>query len=147
MELLITGNGQLATPKNEGMELAVLEDFYLNVSEGRIAEIGPMSEAPSCTKKLDIQGGLVIPGLVDPPTHAVFAGTREEEFLQRCSGAMSWGLACLLTFDAMYNLVLMTPIRASLHIIILTSLRLQTPELCGRASCLLSLLLPRKALC
>ncbi|MFQ6090262.1 MAG: imidazolonepropionase [Candidatus Bipolaricaulia bacterium] len=86
MELLITGIGQLATPKGEGMELAVLEDCYLKVSEGRIAGIGPMSEAPSCTKKLDIHGGLVIPGLVDPHTHAVFAGTREEEFLRRCRG-------------------------------------------------------------
>lgn len=86
MELLITGIGQLATPKDEGMELAVLEDCYVKVSEGRIAGIGPMSEAPSCTKKLDIHGGLVIPGLVDPHTHAVFAGTREEEFLRRCRG-------------------------------------------------------------
>lgn len=68
------------------MELAVLEDCYVKVSEGRIAGIGPMSEAPSCTKKLDIHGGLVIPGLVDPHTHAVFAGTREEEFLRRCRG-------------------------------------------------------------
>lgn len=35
---------------------------------------------------MDAQGAVVLPGLVDPHTHAVFAGTREEEFLRRCRG-------------------------------------------------------------
>ena len=86
MELLITGIGQLATPKAEGTELAVGEDYYIGIEDGRIRELGPMDEAPPCSETLDMGGGLVIPGLIDPHTHAVFAGTREEEFLKRCRG-------------------------------------------------------------
>jgi len=86
MELLITGIGQLATPKAEGTELAVWEDYYIGIEDGRIRELGPMDEAPPCSETLDMGGGLVIPGLIDPHTHAVFAGSREEEFLKRCRG-------------------------------------------------------------
>ena len=87
MELLITGIAQLATPQAEGMELTILEDCYVKVSDERIAEVGPMSDLPSGDLKVfDAQGGVAIPGLVDPHTHAVFAGTREEEFLRRCRG-------------------------------------------------------------
>jgi len=86
VEFLLTEIGQLATPKAEGVELAVLEDCYIKIEDGRIAELGSMSEAPACSDRLNVQGRLVIPGLVDPHTHAVFAGTREEEFLRRCRG-------------------------------------------------------------
>ncbi|MFQ6089941.1 MAG: imidazolonepropionase, partial [Candidatus Bipolaricaulia bacterium] len=82
----MTEIGQLATPMAGGAELTVLEDCYIKIEDERIAELGPMSEAPSCSNSLDVQGHLVIPGLVDPHTHAVFAGTREDEFLRRCRG-------------------------------------------------------------
>ena len=35
---------------------------------------------------LDARGGMVIPGLIDSHTHLVFAGTREDEFVQRSQG-------------------------------------------------------------
>jgi imidazolonepropionase len=88
VELLITGIGQLITPQVQGPELVVLEDCYIRINEGRIAALGPLEEAPPLRgrKVLDVEGGVVLPGLVDPHTHAVFAGTREEEFLRRCRG-------------------------------------------------------------
>jgi len=86
MELLITGIGQLATPKAAGAELTVLKDCYIKIEDQLIAGVGPVRAAPSCNNRLDAQGGLVIPGLIDPHTHAVFAGSREEEFLKRCRG-------------------------------------------------------------
>ena len=88
MELLITGIGQLVTPQAQGRELVVLNDCYIKIIDGRIAELGPLGRgrAPRCRERLDVEGRLIIPGLVDPHTHAVFAGTREEEFLQRCRG-------------------------------------------------------------
>ncbi len=86
MESLITGIGQLVTPRPQGSELTVLEDCYIKISGERIAELGPLARAPACREVLDAKGGVVLPGLVDPHTHAVFAGTREEEFLKRCRG-------------------------------------------------------------
>ncbi len=38
-------------------------------------------------QRLDAEGGTVTPGLVDPHTHLLFAGTREREFLLRQQGA------------------------------------------------------------
>jgi imidazolonepropionase len=86
MELLITGVGQLATPQDAGTELTIHENCYIKISDSKIAEIGSLSRLPLCKKAFDAQGCVVIPGLVDPHTHAVFAGTREEEFLKRCRG-------------------------------------------------------------
>ena len=39
------------------------------------------------TKRLDAQGRVVLPGLVDAHTHLVFAGSRVAEFELRCCGA------------------------------------------------------------
>lgn len=50
------------------------------------------------SEALDAQGGVVIPGLVDPHTHAVFYGTREDEFLARCQGE-KYGKGILTTVE------------------------------------------------
>ena len=90
MALLLENIGQLVTPHpgadQEG--LLVLEEQFLLIEGERIKALGPMSRLPRdfSGERLDVRGGLVIPGLVDPHTHAVFAGTREEEFLRRCRG-------------------------------------------------------------
>ncbi len=54
----------------------------------QIAWFGPESgsELPNDCKAIDAGGGCVLPGLVDCHTHAVFAGTRETEFVQRIAG-------------------------------------------------------------
>jgi imidazolonepropionase len=52
--------------------------------------IGPESELPdlaSGVEVLDAQGGVLTPGLVEPHTHLLYAGSRESEFVQRVSGA------------------------------------------------------------
>jgi len=55
---------------------------------GRIAWIGADRdlETPAGCQILDADGGCVVPGLIDCHTHAVFAGTREHEFVQRIEG-------------------------------------------------------------
>jgi imidazolonepropionase len=42
---------------------------------------------PEGAQVIDAGGGCVIPGLIDCHTHTVFAGTREQEFVQRIEGA------------------------------------------------------------
>ncbi len=61
--------------------------------DGRIVFVGPESgmqhevtRTPSATV-VDAGGGTVVPGFVDPHTHAVFAGNRGDELQRRLEGA------------------------------------------------------------
>ncbi len=65
--------------------------------EGRIAAVGPRTAVERALEgegyplgrfaRIDAAGGTVTPGLVDPHTHLLFAGSREGEMLLRQSGA------------------------------------------------------------
>ena len=65
--------------------------------EGRILAVGPRHELERALEgggypitrfaRLDAQGGTVTPGLVDPHTHLLFAGSREDELVMRQRGA------------------------------------------------------------
>ena len=56
-------------------------------SDGTVAWVGPANEAPEADAVLDAKGLIGLPGLVDPHTHAVWAGSRAGEFAQRLAGA------------------------------------------------------------
>ena len=58
------------------------------IDADRITWFGPESEmnAPAGCDSIDARGGCVVPGLIDCHTHTVFAGTREDEFVQRIEG-------------------------------------------------------------
>lgn len=55
--------------------------------EGRVAWIGPSADAPGAAKTVSAHGCVVLPGLVDCHTHAVWAGSRADEFERRLAGA------------------------------------------------------------
>jgi imidazolonepropionase len=65
--------------------------------EGRIAAVGPRSEVEAQLAadglslarfaRVDAGGGSVTPGLIDPHTHLLFAGSREDELVLRQQGA------------------------------------------------------------
>lgn len=65
--------------------------------EGRIAAVGPRGAVERALEgegyplgrfaRLDAAGGTVTPGLIDPHTHLLFAGSREDEMLLRQRGA------------------------------------------------------------
>jgi imidazolonepropionase len=67
------------------------------VWEGRIAAVGPRSAVEASLTadglplarfaRLDAAGGAVTPGLIDPHTHLLFAGSREDELVLRQGGA------------------------------------------------------------
>ncbi|GAB4201574.1 MAG: imidazolonepropionase [Sandaracinaceae bacterium] len=59
------------------------------VIEGRtLVYLGPDADCPSgpFDREHDLEGRLVTPGLVDPHTHLVFAGSRSAEFRQKMEG-------------------------------------------------------------
>ncbi len=80
------GDGPL---KGEKMgDLKVLEGASLAINEGFVAWIGTHEEAQTfkATERIDAEGKLVTPGLVDPHTHLVFGGSREHEMALKQQG-------------------------------------------------------------
>lgn len=91
---LLTNIGELVTmdvPGHEGPippslagEVDILQDAWLLIRNGWIAAYGTMDEAPKeHPEEIDLEGRTVLPGLVDPHTHLVFAGSREHELVER----------------------------------------------------------------
>ncbi len=104
-ETVILNIGQLVTPRGTQAvsghamrALTVLSHVSMRIEQGRIAEIAPTRKLSTDGETFDAQGGVVIPGLVDPHTHAVFYGTREDEFLARCQGE-KYGLGILTSVE------------------------------------------------
>ena len=98
MRTLITGIRQLAgvdcefKERLQGAEMsrfASLEDAWLLVENGRIADFGRMSELDAqipVDQRVDAAGGSVLPCWCDPHTHIVYAGSREGEFVDKIRG-------------------------------------------------------------
>jgi imidazolonepropionase len=94
-ETLITGISQLVTaegacPKRGRAmcELRSVEQAAIAISAGVIVWIGRQSEWTGETNAaFDAGGRAVVPGLVDPHTHAVWAGDRLADFDARTSGS------------------------------------------------------------
>src|SRR5437868_13613349 len=76
---------------NADEPLGRIRDGALAAREGRVVWIGEdrrlEGEVDLDGDLLDAAGACVIPGLVDAHTHPVFAGSREDEFAERVSGA------------------------------------------------------------
>ena len=69
-------------------ELPELENAWLLAVDGRIAAYGPMTEP--CTepadRTVDAEGGMLFPSFCDSHTHLIYAGSREQEFLDKING-------------------------------------------------------------
>lgn len=97
MKTLIKDIGQIAGIVEEGIlrkegaamsETGTLDNAWLLIDNARIADFGPMDDLPSdegC-EIIDAEGGMVLPAFCDSHTHIVFAGTREQEFLDKIEG-------------------------------------------------------------
>jgi len=70
-------------------QLPLLEDAFLLVTNGRIRAFGPMPDCPipqADWEVIDASGRLLLPAWVDSHTHLVYAGHREQEFVDRING-------------------------------------------------------------
>lgn len=99
MTTLITNIQQLCNTREESTllrglalaELPFIEDAFLLIEDGIIAEYGPMYElelkVPQLPKAIvDAAGQFVLPAWCDSHTHLVFARSREEEFIDKLRG-------------------------------------------------------------
>ena len=66
--------------------IGVLRNCAVSFSDGRIAWVGPDSDAPPADVEVDAHGWVGFPGLIDCHTHAVWAGSRASEFERRLRG-------------------------------------------------------------
>ena len=71
-------------------ELPVINNAYLVIEDGIIADFGAMEDlihhARNFTETYDATGRFVIPSWCDSHTHLVFAGSREDEFVHKLKG-------------------------------------------------------------
>ena len=98
MKLLVKNIATLAGVDHQGLlrrqgrqmsELNVINDAYLLVEDGVIADFG--SEADLVMPEgevsiIDAEGGTVLPSWCDSHTHIVYAGSREQEFVDKING-------------------------------------------------------------
>ena len=78
--------------KVSGDEMAVLptiKNAYLVIEDNLIADFGSMEDLPeelNPEKCIDADGKVVLPAWCDSHTHIVYAGNREQEFVDRING-------------------------------------------------------------
>jgi imidazolonepropionase len=92
---LITAGGNSDHPKrgDQLAEIGLINDGAVAARDGVIVAVGPTSDLRQSVELMEgallirARGKVVLPGLVDPHTHLVFAGSREHELEMKIQGA------------------------------------------------------------
>ncbi|HET8754321.1 MAG TPA: imidazolonepropionase, partial [Salinimicrobium sp.] len=86
--LQVREKGIFKVSGKEMQELPTLKDAWLLVEDGKISDFGKMREIPliEADEEIDASGKILMPGWIDSHTHIVFAGNREQEFVDRING-------------------------------------------------------------
>ena len=73
---------------SEMKELPLIDNAWLLVEDGKISDFGKMENLPSfeAAEEIDASGKMLLPGWIDSHTHLVYAGNREQEFVDRIKG-------------------------------------------------------------
>lgn len=82
--------------KGEQMkELPSIKNAYLLIEDDTIIDFGSMNQAPDqFDESVDVTGKMILPTWIDSHTHIIYAGNREQEFVDRING---------LTYDEIYQ--------------------------------------------
>ncbi|WP_223548328.1 imidazolonepropionase [Aestuariivivens sp. NBU2969] len=97
MKLLIANIKELLQVRDKSIEilcgkdmgiLPTIKNAYILIVNDRIVKYGPMSECHNIEtdKTIDATGKLVLPTWCDSHSHIVYAGNREQEFVDRING-------------------------------------------------------------
>ena len=85
---------EIATPRNkllkgtEMQNIVVIKDGAVVVDDGKIIDFGKENEIRSkySGEITSFEGKTMLPGFVDPHTHLIFSGTRENELIMKLQG-------------------------------------------------------------
>ncbi|MEM2104926.1 MAG: imidazolonepropionase [Candidatus Bathyarchaeia archaeon] len=86
----VAGGNEKPRVGKQMRELGIIHNGGLAIKDGRIVAVGKTSEITKAFRAetiISADGKTVLPGFVDPHTHLVFAGSREDEFEMRVEGA------------------------------------------------------------
>ncbi|AFK21452.1 imidazolonepropionase (plasmid) [Haloferax mediterranei ATCC 33500] len=108
---VVYGAEELVVGPDDETGVVVYEDAAFAAVGGEVVATGPTDEvlaeypAEDAETAIDATGKTVLPGFVDPHTHAVFAGDRSDEFVAKLKGAtyeeiLADGGGILRTVDA-----------------------------------------------
>ncbi len=71
----------------EMRQVSIIEDGAVSIRDGEITWVGPTDQLRDASgPEFDASGKVVLPGFVDSHTHAVFAGSRADEFESHIKG-------------------------------------------------------------
>lgn len=85
IQIMEPGNAWVAG--NQMSHLNLIENAYLCIKDGLIADYGPMDSCRVRSEsEIDASGKIVMPAFCDSHTHLVYAGSREQEFVDRIRG-------------------------------------------------------------
>lgn len=72
----------------EMKELPVIANAWLLTENGKISDFGKMESIPEIPniQPIDLNGQIILPAWCDSHTHLVYAGNREQEFVDRING-------------------------------------------------------------
>lgn len=90
-DLVVHDAAQVATPTDDGA-FETIRDGAVAIEDGVVVAVGPTERVTrkyppeNATDDVDATGKTVLPGFVDPHTHAAFAGDRADEFTAKLRG-------------------------------------------------------------
>jgi imidazolonepropionase len=92
--ITVCGHSERPATRDGMSRLSIIENGALWIEDGIIVDVGTTDELRlkyqieiKNAQTINASGKAVLPGLVDPHTHLVFKGSREEEFNMRLNGA------------------------------------------------------------
>ncbi|MCM3363585.1 imidazolonepropionase [Niallia sp. Sow4_A1] len=91
--ITVEGHSEKPAKKQAMSEITVIENGAVLVQDGKVLDVGETSaieakysELIATANHIDATNKTVTPGLIDPHTHLVHAGTRENEYAMRLQG-------------------------------------------------------------
>jgi len=72
--------------KEEMKDLKIINDGYVAIKDGFICYVGEKKGDIKPKEEIDASNKVLMPAFIDPHTHLLFSGSREEEFTMRIEG-------------------------------------------------------------